>query len=63
MATGHDDALVAKAQAKLEEAGEEDRTEIIDLIEAIRDAAGNGDAAALASARSQLQDLLFYLET
>jgi len=38
-------------------------TEIINLIEAIRDAAGNGDAAALASARSQLQDLLFYLET
>jgi len=63
VATGQDDALVAKAQAKLEEAGEEDRTEIIDLIEAIRDAAGNGDAAALASARSQLQDLLFYLET
>jgi molecular chaperone DnaK (HSP70) len=63
VANGPDDALVAKAQAKLEEAGEEDRTEIIDLIEAIRDAAGNGDAAALASARSQLQDLLFYLET
>jgi molecular chaperone DnaK len=63
VATGPDDALVAKAQAKLEEAGEEDRTEIINLIEAIRDAADNGDAAALASARSQLQDLLFYLET
>jgi molecular chaperone DnaK (HSP70) len=63
VANGPDDALVAKAQAKLEEAGEEDRTEIIDLIEAIRDAAGNGDAATLASARSQLQDLLFYLET
>ena len=63
VATGPDDALVAKAQAKLEEVGEEDRTEIINLIEAIRDAAGNGDAAALASARSQLQDLLFYLET
>jgi molecular chaperone DnaK len=63
VATGPDDALVAKAQAKLEEAGEEDRTEIINLIEAIRDAAGNGDAAALALARSQLQDLLFYLET
>jgi molecular chaperone DnaK (HSP70) len=63
VATGSDDALVAKAQARLEEAGEEDRTEIINLIEAIRDAAGNGDATALASARSQLQDLLFYLET
>ena len=63
VANGPDDALVAKAQAKLEEAGEEDRTEIIDLIEAIRDAAGSGDAATLASARSQLQDLLFYLET
>jgi len=57
------DALLARASAKLAETGEEDRTEIIDLIEAIRDARSRGDSAALEDVRSQLQDLLFYLET
>ena len=56
------DALLARASAKLDETGEEDRTEIIDLIEAIRDARSSGDSAALEEVRSQLQDLLFYLE-
>ena len=57
------DALLAKASAKLDAAGEEDRAEIIDLIEAIRDARSSGDGAALEAARGQLQDLLFYIET
>ncbi len=57
------DALLSKASAKLDEAGEEDRAEIIDLIEAIRDARSSGDNAALEEGRQQLQDLLFYLET
>ena len=57
------DALLARASAKLDETGEEDRIEIIDLIEAIRDARSSGDSAALEDVRSQLQDLLFYLET
>jgi len=57
------DALLARASAKLDETGEEDRTEIIDLIEAIRDARSSGDSAVLEDVRSQLQDLLFYLET
>jgi molecular chaperone DnaK len=57
------DALLAKASAKLDDVAEEDRSEIIDLIEAIRDARGDGDSAAVEEARSQLQDLLFYLET
>ena len=57
------DALLAKANAKLDEAGEEDRAEIIDLVEAIRDARNSGDGPALEDARGQLQDLLFYLET
>ena len=57
------DALLARASAKLDETGEEDRTEIIDLIEAIRDARSSGDSPALEDVRSQLQDLLFYLET
>jgi molecular chaperone DnaK len=57
------DALLARASAKLDETGEEDRAEIIDLIEAIRDARSSGNSAALEDVRSQLQDLLFYLET
>ena len=57
------DALLARASAKLDETGEEDRNEIIDLIEAIRDARSSGDNAALEDVRNQLQDLLFYLET
>jgi molecular chaperone DnaK len=57
------DALLAKASARLDEVGEEDRSEIIDLIEMIRDARTGDDQAALEDARSQLQDLLFYLET
>jgi len=57
------DALLAKAGAKLDDAGEEDRAEIIDLIETIRDARSSGDGTALEEGRQQLQDLLFYLET
>ena len=57
------DALLAKASGKLDTAGEEDRAEIIDLIETIHDARNSGDGAALEDGRRQLQDLLFYLET
>jgi molecular chaperone DnaK len=57
------DALLAKASGKLDEVGEEDRSEIIDLIETIRDARRSGASAAVEAAQSQLQDLLFYLET
>ena len=55
------DALLTKASGKLDEVGEEDRSEIIDLIETIRDARRSG--APVEAARLQLQDLLFYLET
>jgi molecular chaperone DnaK len=57
------DALLSKASAKLDGAGAEDRAEIIDLIETIRDARSSGDDTALEEGRQQLQDLLFYLET
>jgi hypothetical protein len=57
------EALLAKASRKLDGVGEEDRSEIVDLIEIIRDAREGDDPTALSNARSQLQDLLFYLET
>jgi molecular chaperone DnaK len=55
--------LIARAEAKLDDAGEEDRTELIDLIETIRDARKAGDRDRLAEACEQLKDLIFYLET
>ena len=56
-------ALLDKASAKLDTIGDEDRHEMIDLMETIRDAQASGDAAAVEQARTQLSDLLFYLET
>jgi molecular chaperone DnaK len=55
--------LVAKAQAKLDEAGDEDRAELIDIMEIIRDCKERGDVARLEEASRQLGDLLYYLET
>jgi molecular chaperone DnaK len=56
-------ALIAKAQAKLGEAGDEDRAELIDIVEIIKGCKERGDAAGLEEASRQLGDLLFYLET
>jgi molecular chaperone DnaK len=56
-------ALLDKARARLDSVGDEDRQELIDLMEAIRDAQASRDAVALDQARSQLTDLVFYLET
>ena len=57
------EGLLARATAKLDEVGEEDRSELIDLIEMIRDAQVANDRAALEANRRQLNDVLFYLET
>jgi molecular chaperone DnaK len=56
-------ALLEKTRARLDAVGDEDRQEMIDLMEAIRDAQASGDAAGLEQTRTQLTDLLFYLET
>jgi molecular chaperone DnaK (HSP70) len=56
-------ALLDKARGRLDVVGDEDRKEMIDLIEAIRDAQAANDAPAVDQARRQLADLLFYLET
>jgi hypothetical protein len=54
---------LAKASARLDTIGAEDRAEIIDLIEAIHDTRAAGDREALDASRKQLEDVLFYLET
>jgi hypothetical protein len=56
-------ALLAKAQAKLGEAGDEDRAELVDIIGAIADCKERADVTGLEQASRQLGDLLFYLET
>jgi molecular chaperone DnaK len=55
--------LVAKARAKLDEVGDEDRAELIDMVETVEDCQEHGDIAGLAKASKQLNDLIFYLET
>jgi molecular chaperone DnaK len=55
--------LIVKARAMLDSAVEEDRNEIIDLIEAVAEAQANGDDPGLAEVVRQLTDLLFYLQT
>jgi molecular chaperone DnaK (HSP70) len=56
-------ALIAKAEVRLQEAGDEDRAELVDIVATIRDCELRGDAAGLRQASSDLGDLLFYLET
>jgi molecular chaperone DnaK (HSP70) len=55
-------ALVEKAERLLEGASPEDRDDLVDGIEAVRDALGQDDAAALEQAVASLADLIYYLE-
>ncbi|MBK7424265.1 MAG: Hsp70 family protein [Propionivibrio sp.] len=58
-------ALVEKAERLLKTAGADDREDLIDNIEAVRDAmsdAGENDDAKLLQAMSALADVLYYLE-
>jgi molecular chaperone DnaK len=57
------DKLVARARTKLDVVGEEDRCELIDLIETLNDGRECTDGAVVEQAKKQLSDLLFYLET
>jgi molecular chaperone DnaK (HSP70) len=56
-------ALVEKAERLLEGANPEDRDDLVNGIEAVRDALGQDDAAALEQAADQLADLIYYLES
>jgi len=56
-------ALVEKAERLLDRATEDDREEMINLIEAVKDALASNDFAALAAPMAELSDLLFYLES
>jgi molecular chaperone DnaK len=56
-------ALVEKAQKLLEKAGDEDKEDMIDLIEQINDALAAKDYTAVDAAMETLADILYYLET
>jgi molecular chaperone DnaK (HSP70) len=56
-------ALLEKAERLLETAGAEDKDDLVDLSEAVRDALAAGDPAKLGPAVAALSDLIYYLET
>jgi molecular chaperone DnaK len=56
-------ALIEKAERLMEGAGEEDRDDLVDRIEAVKDALREGDDASLERALGELSDLVFYLES
>ena len=56
-------ALLDKAEAHLDGASAEDREDLVDLIEAIKDAIKIGDTGALQRSTEELTDLIYYLET
>ncbi len=56
-------ALVEKAERLLDRTAEDDREEIINLMESIKDAMHAGDIDALAEPVAALSDILFYLES
>lgn len=57
------EALVEKAERMLDEAAEDDREEMIELIEAIKDALANRELEKLKEPMDQLADILYYLES
>ncbi len=56
-------ALVEKAERLLDRAAEDDREEMINLMESIKDALSEEDIDALAEPVATLSDILFYLES
>jgi hypothetical protein len=56
-------AVVEKAQRLLDRASEDDREDIINLIEKITDALAVEDFAAVKTPMAELSDILFYLES
>lgn len=56
-------ALIEKAERLMEEAGEDDREDLVDMIEGVTDAMNSQDAHALRNTSEQLTDLIFYMES
>jgi molecular chaperone DnaK (HSP70) len=56
-------ALIEKAERLLDSASPEDREDLVDLIESVRDALAADDPQALTDASAELSDLIYYLES
>jgi molecular chaperone DnaK len=56
-------ALIEKAERLMESANEQDREDLVDLIESVQDALAKGDADAVERAVAELSDLIYYLES
>ncbi|MEA3641162.1 MAG: Hsp70 family protein [Lamprobacter sp.] len=56
-------ALLDKAERLLQSASDEDKEDLIDLIEAVRDTLEAGDQDGLKRSTDALADLIYYLET
>ncbi len=56
-------ALIEKAESLMEKATEEDREDIVNLIEAIHDALESEDVEALTAPVDELSDIIYYLES
>lgn len=56
-------ALVEKAERLLDTAADDDRDDMIDLIEAIRDGLAAKDSSVVEAATERLADILYYLDT
>ncbi|MCJ7600695.1 MAG: hypothetical protein MUO63_04225, partial [Desulfobulbaceae bacterium] len=55
--------LIEKAEKLLDAAEEDDRLEMIELIEALQDGLAAGDTAALTEPMDELSEIIFYLES
>lgn len=56
-------ALIEKAERLMDTANAEDREDLVDLVESVRDALAGRDEAALDEAITALTDLVYYLES
>lgn len=55
--------LIEKAEQLMESANAEDKEDLVNLVEGVRDALTAGDAAATEQAVAELSDLIYYLES
>jgi molecular chaperone DnaK len=56
-------ALIEKAERLMETANAEDREDLVNLVETLRDAVAAHDDVAIHDAMDGLSDLIFYLES
>jgi molecular chaperone DnaK (HSP70) len=56
-------ALVEKAERLMERANPDDKEDLVDLVESVRDALAANDIAAMERAVAELSDLIYYLES